>query len=101
MGVLFIRKSHHLPYYGIDLYQTRDYVKVACDRNICHLLKTHNLSTSTLSKEESEDAAKMLYKLRGQTEETADAGILCGKMSFSYRQLPMSLCMPMWWLCLT
>jgi hypothetical protein len=76
-----------------DLFQTRDYVKMASDTCIRLLLQTHDWSTPTSSKKESDDspiaddAAKMLYELRGPMEDTADAGILPDKMGFSYRQL--------------
>ena len=66
---------------------------MACDTYICRLLQTHDWLTPTSSKEESDaspitdDAAKMLYELRGPMEDTADAGVLRDKMGFSYRQL--------------
>ena len=93
MGVFVLKKGHHLPYNGIDLYQTRDYVKVACDTYIRRLLQTHDWLEPASSKEESDaspitdDAAKTLYGLRGPMEDTAEAGILRDEMGFSYRQL--------------
>jgi hypothetical protein len=66
---------------------------MASDTCIPLLLQTHDWSTPTSSKKESDDspiaddAANVLYELRGPIEDTADAGILRDKMGFSYRQL--------------
>jgi hypothetical protein len=89
-GIFVVKKGHHLPYNGIDLYQTCDYVKVACDTYIRRLLQTQDWLAASSDKEESDaspitdDAAKMLYELRGPMEDTDEASSLREKIGFSY-----------------
>jgi hypothetical protein len=93
MGTIVPRQGHHLAYNGIDLYQTRDYVKVACDTYIDRLLQTHDWQNATqLSAYHDvtpivDELAKTLYDLEGPAEDSAEHQVLRDKMGFSYRQL--------------
>jgi len=93
MGVIVPKKGHHLAYNAIDLYQTRDYVKVACDTYIGRLLQTHDWQNEEELESHRDVApivdelAKTLYDLQGPEEDTAEHKALRDKMGFSYRQL--------------
>ena len=93
MGTVVARKGHHIMYNSIDLYQTRDYVKVACDTYIDRLLQTHGWSESANDEDASDaspitdDVAKTLYDVKGPVEESPEFRELRDKVGFSYRQL--------------
>jgi hypothetical protein len=93
MGTIVPKQGHHIAYNGIDLYQTRDYVKVACNTYIDRLLQTHDWQDAeqlTAYRDVTpvvDELAKTLYDLTGPAEDSADHKILRDKMGFSYRQL--------------
>ena len=93
MGSIVPKKGHHLAYNGIDLYQTRDYVKVACDTYIGRLLQTHDWQDPELlapyrdAAPVVDELAKTLYDLEGPAEDSTAHKALREKMGFSYRQL--------------
>ena len=93
-GDLIKERGSHLIYNGVDLYQTRDYLKLSCETFIDRLLQTHGWQCSaadTSSKAPSspitEDLVKKLKHLRGPAEGTAEHKALQDTMNFSYRQL--------------
>ena len=93
MGEPLKLRGHRSAYNGIDLYQTRDYVKVACDTYIERLLQTHGWdSPEVLDKCQDvspivDDLARTLHEFQGPAEDTKEHRELRDKMGFSYRQL--------------
>ena len=93
MGEALQIRGNRCAYNGIDLYQTRDYVKVACDTYIDCLLQTHNWDAADLLEQHRDispivdDLAKTLYDLKGPDEDSDKHRDLRDKMGFSYRQL--------------
>ena len=93
LGTLIPRKGYHSRYNGIDLYQTRDYVKVGCDTYISRLLQTYgweSVADDANCKESppiSDDMVKKLSLLVGPEEGTAEHKQQAKDAGFSYRQL--------------
>ena len=79
-------------YNGIDVFQTRDYVKVSCESYIDRMLQTHGWD-APVSKEPSKAiplnpaAASKLMTLEGPPEKTEESRAIAKKFGFSYRNL--------------
>ena len=93
-GVLIKERGAHLTYNGVDLYQTRDYIKLSCETSIVRLLQTHgwqstaaDSSSKAPSSPITEDQVKKLKDLRGPAEGSDEHKALQATMQFSYRQL--------------
>ena len=93
LGTLIPRKGYHSRYNGIDLYQTRDYVKISCDTYIDRLLQTYGWSSVADdsgykdSAPISDDMVKKLSLLVGPEEGTAEHKQQVKDAGFAYRQL--------------
>ncbi len=92
-GDLIKERGLHLAYNGVDLFQTRDYIKVTCETFIGRLLKTHGWETPSAGEDLTdaspitEETVKRISRLKGPAEYTPEHKSLEAKMQFSYRQL--------------
>ena len=84
----------HLRYNGLDVYQTRDYIKIGCDTYIDRVLQTHGWDSPNHKESDRHDTVPMsslthdkLQQLVGPEEKTAAHKELEEKVGFSYRQL--------------
>ena len=93
IGELVEGKGMHCVFNGVDVYQTRDYIKISCDTYIDRLLLTHGWSDPSSSERTtdsppiSEDVAQKISQLVGPTDKTAEHAELEREMQFSYRTL--------------
>jgi len=93
IGVLVERKGYHARYNGLDVYQTRDYVKLGCDTYISRLLQTHGWEAPVASAPDKDgppitDAiVKSLSLLDAPAEGTSGHKTIEESAGFSYRQL--------------
>ena len=79
-------------YNGIDVIQTRDYVKLGCESYIDRFLQTHGwdkpaVKDSSKAVPLNPDKVNHLMGLEGPKEKTAEAKELASKHGFSYRNL--------------
>jgi len=81
-------------YNGIDLNQTRDYIKVSCESFIDCVLQTHGWNQPSPNEKDRHDVAPIspeiidkLQQLKGSTEETAEHKQIEKDVGFSYRQV--------------
>ena len=87
-----------MEYNGVDISQTRDYVKISCERYIRRVLKTHMWdvegnskidpsSSSARTTPMSPDSLTQVYADVGHPEGTIEYADLASKMGFAYRTL--------------
>jgi len=79
-------------YNGIDVIQTRDYIKLSCESYIDRVLETHGWTTPGRPDPEKivpihTDKVEKLMALEGPREKTPEAKALVAKYGFSYRNL--------------
>ena len=79
-------------YNGIDVTQTRDYIKVGCESYIDRVLLSHGWDAPKVKDPPnlvpiSTDAAHRLVKLEGPLEKTPEAKSLAKLQGFSYRNV--------------
>ena len=77
---------------GLDVFQTRDYVKIGCESYIDRMLQTHGWDNprrkdSHLSVPVSAATAEKLQTLEGPTEKSVEAKLLEKAHGFSYRNV--------------
>ena len=83
-----------IQYNGVDIHQTRDYIKLSCESYISRLLQTHGWSTPdgrTSDRHDSvplsPDAVPRLYEATGAPEGTSEHRALEAKVGYPYRQV--------------
>ena len=95
-GIGSIRPSGvHCKYNGLDVHQTRDYIKLNCETYIGRLLQTHGweLPDSNTSDRHdtvpmtSETGSRLVGLLDGPPEGTVEHAQLCSEVGYSYRQV--------------
>lgn len=81
-------------YNGLDVYQTRDYVKTSCENYIDRMLQTHGWDTPTEKAKDSPKAVPMnnananrLMTLEGPPEKSVEAKLIEKRFGFSYRNI--------------
>jgi hypothetical protein len=81
-------------YNGVDICQTRDYIKLSCETYIDRLLQTHGWESPDSRTSDRHDQVPMsperathLQELSGPAEDTAEHAALAEQHGFSYRQL--------------
>jgi hypothetical protein len=79
-------------YNGIDIIQTRDYVKIGCESYIDRMMMTHGWDSPTRkdsprSTPITSDVANRLMLLEGPPEKSAEAKQISIKAGFSYRNV--------------
>jgi hypothetical protein len=84
----------HCRYNGVDIWQTRDYVKISCETYIDRLLQTHGWSAPSPNESDrhdciplSSDTTNSLQLLRGRDEGTKEHTALEILVGFPYRQI--------------
>jgi hypothetical protein len=84
----------HLRYNGLDVHQTRDYVKISCETYIDRILQTHGWETPGARESDrfdsvpmSVDSASNLLDKVGPLEATPEHSDLEQEIGFSYRQV--------------
>ena len=84
----------HSRYNGVDIHQTRDYVKLSCETYIQRVLQTHGWEKPNLQESDrhdsvplSPDFAKTLCTLEGPLEGTTEHKELERKVGYGYRQV--------------
>jgi hypothetical protein len=81
-------------YNGVDIHQTRDYIKISCDTYLPRVLQTHSWEKPSLKESDhhdsvpmSADMSKKLCTLSGPAEGTREHATLAKKSGFSYHQV--------------
>jgi hypothetical protein len=81
-------------YNGLDVHQTRNYVKISCETYILRVLQTHGWESPGPKESDRPDSvplhpdvASRIALLVGPSESTAEYNDLAAEMKFSYRQL--------------
>jgi hypothetical protein len=81
-------------YNGVDIHQTRDYIKLSCETYIDRVLQTHGWEVPGARETDrhdtvplSSDAAKSMILLEGPAEGTREHKALELEAGFSYRQV--------------
>jgi hypothetical protein len=81
-------------YNGLDVHQTRNYIKLSCETYVHSLLSTHGWETPSASASDRPDlvplhpdVATKISTLTGPAEGTPDHKSLAAQVGFSYRQL--------------
>jgi hypothetical protein len=77
-------------YNGVDIHQTRDYVKISCDTYPARVLQTHSWEKPGLKESDRHDSvhvSKKLFTLSGPAKGTYEHAALAKKTGFSYRQV--------------
>jgi hypothetical protein len=84
----------HCWYNGVDIWQTRNFVKILCETYIDCLLQTHNWSVPATNESDrhdciplSSDNASSLQQLQGPMEGTPEHAALELAAGFAYRQV--------------
>ena len=77
---------------GMDVYQTRDYIKIGCETYIDRVLETHGWASPTHKDPENlvplrPEIQERLMKLQGPDEKSPESAVLVKKHGFSYRNL--------------
>ena len=91
MGIETVGGTYQL-FNGIDIFQTKDYIKVGCESYIDRVLKTHGWDEPSQSDAPntvpiSPSITDGLMKVTGPVEKTPEARELERKHGFSYRNL--------------
>ena len=92
MGVEIPTGGYFERYNGVDVIQTRDYIKLSCETYIDRMLLTHGWSSPKAKDPENlvpvrPEVTERLMKLEGPKEKTPDAIALSQKHGFSYRNV--------------
>jgi hypothetical protein len=81
-------------YNGVDIHQTRDYIKIWCETYLARVLQTHSWEKQILKESDHHDSvpmsanvSKKLCTLSGPAEGTHEHAALAKKTGFSYRQV--------------
>jgi hypothetical protein len=81
-------------YNGVDIHQTRDYIKISCETYLAQVLQTHSWEKPSLKESDHHDSvpmsanvSKKLCTLSGPAEGTHEHATLAKKTGFSYRQV--------------
>ncbi len=81
-------------YNGIDVFQTRDYVKLSCESYIDRMLQTHGWDAPASNERDCStpvpiqpSVASHLMTLEGPPEKTPEAKAIVAKKGFSYRNV--------------
>ena len=84
----------HFCYNGVDVHQTRDYIKLSCETYIRRVLQTHGWETPGANKSDQHDSvplapdfSKTLVGLIGPREGTAEHLNLEKQVGYNYRQV--------------
>ncbi len=84
----------HSRYNGVDIHQTRDYVKLSCATYIKRVLQTHGWEKPAAHEPDrhdsvplSADSCKLLSTLEGPLEGTQERRALESEVGYSYRQV--------------
>ena len=84
----------HSRYNGVDVHQTRDYIKLSCETYIRRVLQTHGWETPGANESDRHDSvplapdfSKTLVSLIGPPEGTAEHFKLEKQVGYSYRQV--------------
>jgi hypothetical protein len=84
----------HSRYNGVDIHQTRDYVKLSCSTYIKRVLQTHGWEKPAAHDPDrhdsvplSADSCKLLSTLEGPLEGTQEHRALESEVSYSYHQV--------------
>jgi len=87
-------KGLGMRYNGIDLNQTRDYIKVSCESFIDRMLQTHGWSQPSPNEKDRHDVAPIssevidrLQQLKGTIEGTLEHKEIEKEVGFGYRQV--------------
>lgn len=81
-------------YNGVDIHQTRDYIKMSCESYITRVLQTHGWTTPERHQSDRHDSVPLspslvtsLSKLQGPAEGTPEYAAIAATAGFSYRQI--------------